>query len=174
MNEDRFQTLGSVGYGLVGNSRMVLQFGPRYRRPVDNTLNISIFQATTGGEVSINLDDLEVATLAGWLRDGHDAHTVHSGQVTMEAFRDWDEHMDAEVVHIRIGWTSGGRTREVALSERDAERVRVWLEEEALTFDWTGWVEPVNVSVPYHGHVTISGVLQPCRLCTLQRRAVIS
>lgn len=183
MSLDRFQILGSVGYGLVGNSRMVLQFGPRYRKPVDNTLVVSIFQATTGGDVSIVMDDEAVTALVNWFQSGVYEFRHVGVQTTLEVWSEWDSLHQEDVTHFRIMWQGSGRSREVALTERHLSQVIAWLTTDALGYIWEGWLKPEDVPPAYHGHVRVtgttgyvtvpvSGAVVPCRLCAIRNAEV--
>lgn len=158
-----FQVLGSPDVQTAGNGNMVLNFGPRYAKPVDNTMIMSVFHKTTDGSVSVLIDDLSAVALADWLDSNSLDHMIYDTQTTAYLLREFG------YVHIAISWNGSGRTARITITDVQAEVLAKWLRTEALTYEWNGWLEPLAVPVTYHGHISRHGVPDPCRLCDMKK-----
>ncbi|MFI7642240.1 hypothetical protein [Nonomuraea sp. NPDC049400] len=163
-----FQIAGNSDSAKPGNYSMVLQFGPRYSPPLDHTMVLTVFHRTNGGGVSVLVDDEQAAALAAWLARGAGEHVITDTQ-TEARFR---REPGAEAcVHVEVGWNSGVGRVSITLSASQAAEAARWLTEEALTYQWPGWLSPLAVSPGFHDHLSVDGQRQPCRLCDLAAEA---
>lgn len=157
-----YQALGEPDAGQSGNGNMILSFGPRYAKPLDNTMIMSVWHRTTDGAVSVLLDDLSVESLTDWLEGDECSLTINDLQTSAVMIREFG------YVHFAISWHGSGRTRRITLTEVQAEALAKWLRTEALTYQWNGWLAPADVPAPYHDHTKINGIKEWCRLCHLK------
>jgi hypothetical protein len=157
------QLRGRTGLGRNDNPNKILQFGPRYTRPLDHTMIMSVFHRTTGGDVSILLDDLSVTALARWLVEPTGTHQINDLQTTAFFTR-----QDSNVI-VSVQWNGSRRGQKIVLSLEDVAAVHMWLMDEALTYRWPGWLRPSDVPGSYHDHVKINGRQEPCRLCKIRK-----
>lgn len=158
-----YQLRGRTGLGRNDNPNKVLQFGPRYTRPIDHTMVMSVFHRTTGGDVSVLLDDLSAKALARWLAEPAGTHQINDLQTT--AFFTFQ---DSKVI-VSVQWNGSRRGQKIVLSVEDVAGVHMWLMDEALTYRWPGWLRPTDVPGAHHGHVKINGRQEPCRLCKIRK-----
>jgi hypothetical protein len=154
-----------------GYTNEVLEFGPRYSPPVDNTLIMNIFHGTMDGGISILMDHEAVAKLLAWLSADVDfwLGTIEFPelQTSAELSRRVHSMTGEELVDVRIWWHGSKRARSYHLTPRQREAVVEFLQE-ALAGRWEGWLSPEDVPMAYHGHVTTNGVKAPCKLCDLR------
>ncbi|MGH3745783.1 MAG: hypothetical protein ACRDT8_00105 [Micromonosporaceae bacterium] len=121
---------------LDGN--IVLEFGPRYRKPLDRTLIMSVFHRTTGGGRSLLLNEAGVKGLREFLADpvGVLRFTQHGTSGEVEAV-DVD---GATRIKVRIERCDTRDFRAVYLDTVQVGELDEWL---SKLGDWDGWT-PLN------------------------------
>jgi hypothetical protein len=159
------QLRGRSGLGRRDNSNKVIQFGPRYTKPLDHTMVLSVFHRTTDGSVSVLLDDQAVTDLTRWLIEPAGTHTINDLQTTAFFTRQDDN------VIVSIQWNGSRHGQKIVLSLDDVASIHMWLMDEALSYRWTGWLRPTDVPGVFHGHITRGGRKDPCRLCQMRKGA---
>jgi hypothetical protein len=145
---------------------MILAIGPRYAKPLDNTVVLDVHHRTTGGGVSVLLDDLAVKKLADFMSQPlpHGHHSVNCTQTT--AIFTWDYTL----LKVAIFWRGSGRTARITLAADQVRALVTWFRDKALAYEWDGWLRPEDVPTSFHDHVRVGGQLvQPCRLCELKK-----
>lgn len=121
-----FQITGTDG-------RTVLQFGPRYTRPVDDTTMLSVFHRTLDGGVGVLLEREAIPAIAEWLDDSSDEMLLRG----VQTFSVWRKFPSGYIT-VKCEWHGSGRARTVSLSARDAKSVYWWLTK--IDRDgWDGW-----------------------------------
>lgn len=162
----------SAAVATYGPSNDVLEFGPRYSPPLDNTMVVNIFHATLDGGVSVLMDHEDVTALLEWLAENpldtwRGSISYRCTQTTAEFVRRAHPVTGDELVDVRIWWHGSKRARSYVLTHGQTEELVTFLRR-ALEEGWEGWLAPADVAPALHGHVAVNGVQAPCKLCELR------
>jgi YD repeat-containing protein len=134
---DYVQFRGPLDKDRGGNTNMILQFGPRYRQPLDDTTIMSVFHRTTDGSVSVLLERDQFVNLGNALLAESGSHEIHDLQTT--AFLDWGPGG----LIVRIKWNGSGRLVSVTLNSDQRATLAAILTKMAVN-GWEGWKSGVK------------------------------
>lgn len=155
----------------MATARVGLEIGPRYARPLDNTVVWEVFHDTTGGGVAVLLDDQDMVKVMNWLTDEDlpwDGDLeFRQPQTTMVLHKRVHNMTQDEVLDIRISWNGSGRAMEMTALGTQVDDLSKFIAR-AILGEWPGWLDPMDVAPQMHGHLYVMGTRQHCRLCVLQ------
>lgn len=115
----------------IVNGTDVLEFGPRYRRPQDDTIIMSVFHRTTGHGVSWLIERDAVVEMADRLASSWDS--------VLETRRDMLRITRADgFTVVRITQGGSGQARSISLTRARADQAAGWLRDKDA-HGWTGW-----------------------------------
>jgi hypothetical protein len=138
-----------------------LECGPRYRKPIDNTMCFGLAHKTTGGYVGVLMDDEDVSEFVRFLEGDALSFHMQCSQTYMQAAS------GPYGLAVKVAWNSG-RSRTAVLDGAQVAELLQFMRE-ALAGKWVGWLDPADVPPTFHGHVYVDGeLLQPCRLCMIK------
>ena len=134
----------------AGGKPYILEIGPKYNRPQDDTTILSVFQRTTGGGGSFLLERPQFTGLAAWLSgDRAQPFELKDRSHYLTLFT------DGRLLHIGTGWlsASGGKVS-LYLDAPETHRLTAWAVERDA-FGWEGWKSgcPVEMRDQWHQRV---------------------
>jgi hypothetical protein len=133
------QIQGRAWAGRPGNENMILQLGPRYDPPLDDTTILQLFHKTTDGGVSVLLERDAFQALAMVLNASSTGEWTHNdGQTAARII--WLAILghDGGCAMVTIKWNGSGRYRTVKLKENQFETFRAIVANMARE-GWPGW-----------------------------------
>lgn len=120
--------------GMDEQSNSVLEFGPRFNPPIDDTMSLRIFHRTTDGGISVLLTVEQVRELRDYLdMENAGNHTVRDNQTSLVVYQE-----DDGTTFFRTYWNGSGRSKLIYVSDEDTGRIYEWLGG-ALEGKWNGW-----------------------------------